>query len=74
MISVLNAIFCSAHLESGFDEDVVVEGTDRRMDMSYFAAGILSNLLSSNTWDFEPTPAQVNDQLVRECISINFYE
>lgn len=37
---------------------------DRRMDMSFFAAGILSNLLVSSEWDFAPRPEEVNELLV----------
>lgn len=43
------------------------EATDdnaRHIDVSYFAAGILANLLGCGPWTFEPTSDHCNKSLV----------
>ncbi|VDM38201.1 unnamed protein product [Toxocara canis] len=37
---------------------------NRRIDVSYFAAGILANLLLSRPWNFEPSSTTCNESLI----------
>ncbi|VDK63392.1 unnamed protein product [Anisakis simplex] len=51
------------------DSDLKTDGirhqeANRRIDVSYFAAGILANLLLSRPWNFEPSSTTCNEALI----------
>lgn len=46
------------------DNYAAAAGNARHIDVSYFAAGILANLLDCGPWTFEPTSDHCNQSLV----------
>uniref|UniRef100_A0A915A5W9 Protein zer-1 homolog-like C-terminal domain-containing protein n=1 Tax=Parascaris univalens TaxID=6257 RepID=A0A915A5W9_PARUN len=51
-------------LDSDLYIDIRQQEASRRIDVSYFAAGILANLLLSRPWNFEPSSATCNQALI----------